>query len=421
MTANCAVFLTPDEDHYAVMLDDEFEKIVRIGPRGGVPAPIAQSKALVYRFKKKYDRKELGEIFKEGAVIAVEERRALKQRGAVVLPVKPGKRLRGKTPMALAGRRDGAGGALAGGGDNGASNSRVRVRSERPEAPKKPPPVASTWVLAELVENHMIGEDVGECVEEHPSFPGVGLCTLDEGQYRAVLVPDADLVKWVTDRVDELKRLHKQLTADDTPRGELEDARILGVLRDSQGLRFRDYRDAVRNFTEQAFADWRLEGPRTVLYCAKEISKHGMGPTVRFQRWKVDNKLSDDDAGVDVCELISEVCEAAVTIDQLDISNLQCFEQLERKRQFWEECYRQRLEEQKLVKHAGKDAASLNLEAFSGRARMAGGAVISPLLITHVAKKAAEDSEILKQQRKALEARGITPPKPAGGGGGGKK
>jgi hypothetical protein len=36
-----------------------------------------------------------------------------------------------------------------------------------------------------------------------------------------------------------------------------------------------------------------------------------------------------------------------------------------------------------------------------------GGAVIAPELISFVARKAAEDSEILKQQRKALEARGL--------------
>ena len=37
-----------------------------------------------------------------------------------------------------------------------------------------------------------------------------------------------------------------------------------------------------------------------------------------------------------------------------------------------------------------------------------------PELIEYVAKRAAEDSEILKQQRKALEARGIAAPKAKG-------
>ncbi len=45
---------------------------------------------------------------------------------------------------------------------------------------------------------------------------------------------------------------------------------------------------------------------------------------------------------------------------------------------------------------------------------MAGGAIVSPHLIAHVAKKAGEDSEILRQQRKALESRGLAVPKAGG-------
>ena len=78
-----------------------------------------------------------------------------------------------------------------------------------------------------------------------------------------------------------------------------------------------------------------------------------------------------------------------------------------------EEAYRQRADEQKLMEAASHSAAVLTSELFRGRARMAGGALISPLLIEFVAKKAGENSEILKQQRKALEARGLAAPKAA--------
>ena len=67
-----------------------------------------------------------------------------------------------------------------------------------------------------------------------------------------------------------------------------------------------------------------------------------------------------------------------------------------------------------MAKHAGKDATSLTSDAFAGRPRMAGGAVVMPELITHVAKRAAEDAEILTQQRKALEAGGLAAPKKTG-------
>ncbi len=42
---------------------------------------------------------------------------------------------------------------------------------------------------------------------------------------------------------------------------------------------------------------------------------------------------------------------------------------------------------------------------------MAGEAVVSPEVMARVAKKDGESSEILKQQRKALEAGGLAAPK----------
>ena len=61
-----------------------------------------------------------------------------------------------------------------------------------------------------------------------------------------------------------------------------------------------------------------------------------------------------------------------------------------------------------------KDPTAVTAEAFAGRPQMAGGAIAMPALLQHVAKKAAESSEILKQQRKALEARGVAMPKRSG-------
>ena len=104
-------------------------------------------------------------------------------------------------------------------------------------------------------------------------------------------------------------------------------------------------------------------------------------------------------------ELIADVCEAAVCSDGLDISNCMSFERLERRRQMIEEGYRQRLEEQKMSKALSKDPSQITASAFAGKTKMAGGALVCPELITYVSKKAMEDSELVRQQRKALEAR----------------
>ncbi len=79
-----------------------------------------------------------------------------------------------------------------------------------------------------------------------------------------------------------------------------------------------------------------------------------------------------------------------------------------------EETYRQKADEQKMIKAAGQNIASLTSDLFAERHRMSGGAIVSLLLIERTAKRAAESSEILKQQRRALEARGLAAPKAAG-------
>ncbi len=73
--------------------------------------------------------------------------------------------------------------------------------------------------------------------------------------------------------------------------------------------------------------------------------------------------------------------ELAVCRDQLNIGNILCFERLERKRQMIEESCRQRAEESKLLKPVTKDPMAATNELFSGRVRMAGGAIASPTLI----------------------------------------
>ena len=57
----------------------------------------------------------------------------------------------------------------------------------------------------------------------------------------------------------------------------------------------------------------------------------------------------------------------------------------------------------------GQDPSAITAEAFEGKPRRLGGAVISGELISYVVKKAAEDSETLKQLWKALDDRGLTP------------
>ena len=390
-----AVCLTPNEDHYLHDFEADIEEVALLGPRRGVPAEIRRKKDPIIMFEKAYSPNQLARALAEGDRLLREE---LATRSA------PRVRLRGKQPLlpitGEAGARRSAGGGSPPGVEAQATAS-GGAASEH------------LWVLAEPLPEYEIGLDVTELLVRSSVAQGHGLVLVGGRLARAEHVAVKELAAWQERRVLELQQLLG--IAADGVKQELEDARILPVERDHQGHRRRGFASGVQAFSEQDFGEWGLEGPRTVRYCYGEICKNGMGPISRFEKWKHENKATADDYGLDILDLVAEVAECAVTVDQLDVSNLECFERLERRRQFVEEVYRQRAEETKLTK--SKDPTSITEQAFYGRPKMAGGAIIDPRLLAHVSKKAQEESELLRQQRKALEARGMTPGK---GGGRGK-
>ena len=128
-----------------------------------------------------------------------------------------------------------------------------------------------------------------------------------------------------------------------------------------------------------------------------------MSPLARSGLWRIENGLAETDPFNLEHEFLSEIVEIAVEWDQLDVSNLQCFERLIRRLQVREEVQRLKIEEKRYKD--GDSASLLACEHFSGRARMAGGAIVCPLLLTYVAKKVGEEAELVKQQRKAADAK----------------
>ena len=397
--------LTPDEDHYPHHLVEDVSEIFLVGPRGGVPVKASRQGLLTYRFRNKYSVDMLDAVIAEGATLAAEE----------LFPrSRPLRRLRGKQagpPVLPLGK-------LAPGRASAPHLPRPAIEDDEPPRDKvesvdllgAPSGSDGVWLLAEPSEGYEIGLDVGAMVIDSTRYGRHALVKLHSGVRRSELVKLTAVDAWVMDVKAQWSAACGSRLG--TPR-EAEppsDARTLPVRREGD-RRFRAFKESVDQFTEQEMVDWDIEGPRTVRYCAKEVSKNGLGPSTRYHQWRVNNKLDEGDAGLALCELISEVVEVAVCRDQLDISNLLCFEHLERKRQWIEEGYRQRLEDSRFQKSQGKDGSALTAEAFSGRPRMAGGAIICPALIAHVARKAHEDSELLRQQRKALEARGLAAPK----------
>ena len=368
--------LTPDEDHYIERRSDYVE-MVQLGPRGGPPEALRRAHVEIHRFDEFYYREQLTEIFEEGRRIAADARLAVVAVGAGP------RRLTGKRPV------------------GGAAPAAAAVSPAR---------VDEMFILAEPTKARDVGADVSDqtVVCRFPPLTGTDLLVKVDGMIvRAKAVKVEDGVKWSEERRSFLKdRLGLAAGAGPTTEPAfLEDARTLPVLYDARGERGRAFASGVSVLDPQIFEDWPYDPPRTALYYAKEIGKLGFGPVARHEKWMIDNKLTQDDVGVSEHEVGSEILETLLAYDQVDISNLAGVERLVRRLQFIEEGYRQKLESKRMEKST--DFSGSMAEHFSGKPRMAGGAIVSPALLKHAAEKAAQDNDILKQQRKAAEVRGL--------------
>ena len=108
--------------------------------------------------------------------------------------------------------------------------------------------------------------------------------------------------------------------------------------------------------------------------------------------------MKDDDHLCQLHEVLSEVVELLACVDQVDPGNLCGMEAAARHLQFVE---------YEVKKKADTKKSDSNAEFFLGRSKRTGGALISPELLKWVSDKAAQESAVLKEQRKAAEERAL--------------
>ncbi len=119
-----------------------------------------------------------------------------------------------------------------------------------------------------------------------------------------------------------------------------------------------------------------------------------MGAATRSVTWKHENAVPDDSHNGQLHEVISEAVDLFVTVDQVDAFNLAGVESLLRTLQYIEFEVRKKREAKLQVD---------NSYYFRSRPRNVGGAIIDPALLEYIAKRASQDSAVLKEQRKAAE------------------
>jgi hypothetical protein len=204
--------------------------------------------------------------------------------------------------------------------------------------------------------------------------------------------------------------------------GGIGDLRVLPFLA-SVGPVARSFESAVLALSESPGTKWAVLGPRSVKWLCAAILEQGPGPRQRHYWWRSVLRLTASDNGVDDHCFLSDVIETAVCCDQLNVSELQCFEKIARRLQLWEEVY-----SVKLRKAEGGEEVDGWLDEraiFLGQGKSRGHALVCPLLEAWVAKELEKESAVLKERRKAREERQLagglttTTPEAASSGGGG--
>ena len=188
-----------------------------------------------------------------------------------------------------------------------------------------------------------------------------------------------------------------------------DDARTLAIIRDNEGVRFSEFREATKKSRPTDFPDWPIAGPRTTKWALDFISEHGGTPLGHHQAWRSACRFQPGDGPVLEHESWSRVLQSMVCYDQLDATNLACGELVARNIQRIEERHKDRA----IASEEQSEAALFMGMPQGSRA----GLCISPALNTWAGKQTAEEACVAKERRKAREERALAR-KPAKKGGG---
>ena len=208
----------------------------------------------------------------------------------------------------------------------------------------------------------------------------------------------------------------------ETPPVPVSDARILPVFFRSDGKKERLWTDVMELVEEVPVDYFGVDPPRTTMWCLDFLRRQNCHPNAYHETFKIKYKLSNAGWGVVIHGMALKTVALAGCVDQCDLPNLACVENLFRQAQMVEHFYYQRhrgFEEDKRGKGAGKDAkkddksgTSVGLPAeeidlFLGTANAQSAAMGSPQLIQSISKELERGASIAKQARKAREERAL--------------
>ena len=110
-----------------------------------------------------------------------------------------------------------------------------------------------------------------------------------------------------------------------------EDVRTLAVEWDSQGVRYKDFKKAVNESSEQSIEDAELQGGQTALYSFKKMVQRGGDPKGWLLEFSRENQLGPKDRTWHELQTLTLAVHLAGTHDALNLGGLACIEALARR------------------------------------------------------------------------------------------
>ena len=187
----------------------------------------------------------------------------------------------------------------------------------------------------------------------------------------------------------------------DRKAAEVEDARVIAIEKNSAGKRGALWRNMVGKFTEEAFSDWPLQGPRTLKWCIEWLNSRDGGAKSHHRLWLSGEKLQPTDWGVNIHEVALRVLQHAVEYDMLDVPNIAGLELLVREAQMVEFHYVKKKREQS-KKDGNHGLVQDEMQYFRGNLHQVEH-MICPALIEYASTEIGKEADRVKQFRKARE------------------
>ena len=200
---------------------------------------------------------------------------------------------------------------------------------------------------------------------------------------------------------------------DDVARYQLEDLRVLPVKFDAQGIRRREFSEAVALMvdTPPQGGGLQLEGPTSVLNVLKNMRDQAMTPTSFHEFWLRSADIPKGDRSTYEHECLSRILESLISVDQLNVASLQGAELINRRLQVIREAHR--------ISPSSPDYSAADYFMLWKYRRGSQG--VDNQLAQHVANEMKADAAIMKEARKAKEEAQARRQKPTKGGGGDQK